>query len=74
MNNSILWFVTVGLCPGPVMTIDVVSLDHAIEGFAIDSEDTRRSLFVSARVFQHTGNVASLDYGERDQVVTGSIR
>ena len=56
------------------MTIDVVSLDHAIEGFAIDSEDTRRSLFVSARVFQHTGNVAPLDYRERDQVVIGSIR
>jgi len=56
------------------MAINVVSLDHAIEGFAIDSENTRRSLFVSARVFQHTGYVASLDYGERDQVVIGGIR
>ena len=56
------------------MTIDVVSLDHAIEGFAVDSENTRGSLFVSARMFQHTGNVASLDYGERDQVAIGSIR
>ena len=56
------------------MAIDVVSLDHAIEGFAIDRENTRRGLFVSARVFQHAGNVASLDYRQRDQVATGSIR
>ncbi len=56
------------------MAIDVVSLDHAIEGFAINRENTCRGLFVSAGVFQHTGNVTSLDYGQRDQVATGSIR
>jgi len=66
--------VPVGFRPGPVMTIDIVSFDHAIEGFAIDRENTRRGLFVSARVFQHTGNVASLDGRERYQVVINLSR
>ena len=74
MKNSILCFVPVGLRPGPVMTVNVVSFDHAIEGLAIDRENTRRGLFVSASVFQHTGNVASLDGRERDEIVINRKR
>ena len=55
------------------MTINVVSLDHAIEGLAIDRENTRRGLFVSASVFQHALNMASLDGRERDQIVIGVL-
>jgi len=56
------------------MTINIVSFDHAIEGLAIDRENTRRGLFVSASVFQHTGNVSSLDGRERDQIVISLSR
>ena len=52
-----------------VMTIDVMSFDHPIEGLAVDGENTRRRLFVPTSVFQHTGNITSFDFGERDPVV-----
>ena len=44
-----------------MMSIDVVTLDHAIESLAIDGQHARRGLLVAARMFEHTRNVTSLD-------------
>ena len=61
MKNSILCFVPVGLRPGPVMTVNVVSFDHAIESLSIYGQHTGRGLFVTARVFEDSSNVPSFD-------------
>jgi len=44
-----------------VLTVNVMSLDHAVESLAIDGEHAGRGLLVAARVFEHTSNVPSLD-------------
>jgi hypothetical protein len=38
--------------------------DHAVEGFAIDFQQARGRLLVSARVHQHASHMAALDLGE----------
>ena len=45
-----------------MVTVYVVSLDHAIECLAIDREHTRRSLFVATCVDQHAGDITSFDF------------
>jgi hypothetical protein len=41
--------------------VDVVALDHAVEGFAIDGEDAGGCLFVASRVFQNLGDITSFN-------------
>ena len=48
---------------------DVVALDHAIEGFAIDVEDAGCGLLISTSVFQHAGNVAAFDFRKSDPII-----
>ena len=52
---------------------DVVALDHAVEGFAIDVEDTGCGLLISPSVLQHAGNVATFDLRQRDPVIIRRI-
>ena len=49
-----------------VMGVDVVALDHAIEGFAIDGEDAGCGLLVSTRVFKDAGDVTTFDFRKFD--------
>jgi hypothetical protein len=40
-----------------------MSLDHPVQGFAIDAQDARCCLLVTAGMFKHAGDVISLDCG-----------
>jgi hypothetical protein len=48
-----------------------VTLDHTLEGCAVNTEQTRGCLFVAARVCEHALDVAALDDCEREQIFTG---
>ena len=46
-----------------MLGVDVMALDHPIERFAIDSQETRSRLFVAAGVFEYTRDVTTFDDG-----------
>ena len=61
-NLCNLWMVLLGSRgAADSFRVDVVTLDHAIECFAIDVQHARGSLLVAARVLQHLRYITSLD-------------
>ena len=46
----------------------MVALDHPIQSLSIDCENARCRLLVSTSVFEHAGNVATFNLGERDPI------
>src|SRR5713101_3258960 len=47
--------------------------DHAVEGLAIDFQQARGRLLISARVRQHASHIAALDLGERKPLFCRSL-
>src|SRR5438132_7689406 len=42
-----------------------MSFDHSVEGLAVDFQQARGRLLISARVRQHASHIAAFDLGER---------
>src|ERR1044072_3397837 len=51
--------------------VEAVALNHALEGRAVDAEQTRGGLLVAARVGEHARDVASLQLREREERLVG---